>query len=411
MNQPVLTRTSNPSRLAPALLTALAIGVAGAMGAGGCSDGGDFKLTGGGNEGGSSSNNGGSGGGGGVFVDNGAELFTGLEQELVDNCALCHEPGGIGDAPFLAPPDRYASILAWPGIVVKNPEESLFLTYAISGSGHQGTQIDSVPGLEDKVREWLEAEAGAISDPVEEDVPHIDPVTPILGFNAIYLTPLDEELTGVAITFTAEQLTETSLKLSDIEVHTTSQTGIHIVHPVFAVYPKGKPGEADPVDSFATLDERYAETVSAPLGVGLLILTNWEKDAKLGIGFEVAEPYTVGGGEGGAGAGGGGTEGGCNALTEFDASAKPQFQMRCAGCHGGADPQATGAMDMSDLANNSGAACGQIKNRINTANPAQSQIFITTDPQGNAAHPFKFGGNAAQFNTFRDQVSIWVEAE
>lgn len=379
-------------------------------GVGGCSDEGDFTLTGGGNEGGSASTNNGAGGGGGAFVDNGAELFAGIEQELVDNCKLCHEPGGIGDAPFLAPPDRYASVLAWPGIVVKNVDESLFLTYAITGSGHQGTQIDSIPGLEDKVREWLEAESDAISDPIEEDVPHIDPITPILGFNAIYLTPLDDALTGVAITFTAEELTATSLKLSDIQVHTTSQTGIHIVHPVFAVYPKGKAGDADPVDSFATLDEKYGETVSAPLGVGLLILTNWEKDAKIGIGFEVAEPYSEGGGEGGGG-GGGGTAGGCGAQTEFDASAKPQFQNRCFSCHGGGNPNATAAVDMSDLQTDSAAACAQIKNRVNPADPPQSQIFITTDPQGNAAHNFKFGGDAGQFNTFRDQVSIWIEAE
>ena len=66
---------------------------------------------------------------------------------------------------------------------------------------------------------------------------------------------------------------------------------------------------------------------------------------------------------------------------------------------------------MSALGTDSSTACSQIKNRINTTDPPSSQIFVTTDPQGNAAHPFKFGGDAGQFGTFRDQVSIWINAE
>ena len=41
---------------------------------------------------------------------------------------------------------------------------------------------------------------------------------------------------------------------------------------------------------FAGLDERYDENTSGSLGVGTLILTNWETNAKLGIGFEVLRP-------------------------------------------------------------------------------------------------------------------------
>ena len=48
---------------------------------------------------------------------------------------------------------------------------------------------------------------------------------------------------------------------------------------------------------------------------------------------------------------------------------------------------------------------------VNPDNPAQSQIFITTDPNGNASHPFKFGGNVNAFNAFRSAVSIWIQAE
>ncbi len=394
-----------PLVLAGATLAAAALASA-------CSDSDPFQLGDGDNGGGTSSAGGAGGGtGGAAFVDNGETLFAGIEDDLVTACAGCHEPGGLGDAPFLATPDRYASILAWPGIVVPNPDDSLFTTYAVTGGGHSGTNIDSVAGLQDRVRAWLEAEAAAISKPIDGDTPHLDPITPILGFNAIYLTPLDSKLEGVAITFTAEELTDHSLQLNDIEVHTTSATGLHVVHPVFAVYPKGKDGDADPVDSFAGLDARYDVSSSSALGVGMVILTNWEPEAKLGLGFEVAEAYSSSTGEGGGGQGGGGATGGCNDVGEFDASAKTQFQNRCFSCHGGNNGQATAAVDMSDLQTNSGAACSQIKNRVNTANPAQSQIFITTDPNGNAAHPFKFGGDANQFNAFKTAVTTWINAE
>jgi hypothetical protein len=395
-----------------ALVIAVAAGLAASLGLSsvGCDGGGTPTLTG---SGGGSSSSGGGNGQGGAFVDNGKELFSGIEQDLVDNCGTCHVPGGIADAPFLAEPDRYESILAWPGIVVANPDDSLFNTYAITGGGHSGTNLDSAPNdLQARVQEWLTAEAAAISAPPDTTKPHIDPVTPILGFNALYLTPLSTDLEGIAITFTAEELTPTSLKLSDITVHTTSAMGVHLVHPVFAVYPKGKDVDPDPVDSFADLDHKFPESSAELLGVGTLILTNWESEAKLGVAFEIAEPYnSMTGAGGGGGAGGGSTGGACSAQAEFDASAKPQFQNKCVGCHGGSNGSATAAVDMSQLGSNSSAACGQILNRVDPTDPPSSQIFVTTDPNGNAAHPFKFAGSTTDFNNFKNQVSTWIQAE
>jgi hypothetical protein len=66
---------------------------------------------------------------------------------------------------------------------------------------------------------------------------------------------------------------------------------------------------------------------------------------------------------------------------------------------------------MSGLQTDPAKACAQIKNRVSPADPPSSQIFITTDPGGNAAHPFKFGGNADTFNNFRNSVSTWIAAE
>ena len=370
----------------------------------GCTEDPPFTLGTGGTGGGSAD-----GGAGGAFIDNGAELFGALEAELVANCGECHEPGGIADTPFLAGPDRYESILSWPGIVVPTAEDSLLVTYSVDGNGHTGTNIDAVEGdFQDRVREWLAAEAANISNPID-DGQSIDPITPILGLNVIYLSPLDNALEGVAIAFTAEELTENSLKLANIQVFTTAATGVHLVHPVFAVYPKGEDGSADPVDSFGDLDQRFDENTADPMGVGIVILTNWQAEAKLGLGFELAEPHSAMMGTGGGG--GGVVAGGCTAVGEFDDNVAPTLQARCVGCHGGNDAGATGAVDMSDLQTNSALTCAQVKNRVNLGTPANSQLFVTTDPDGNASHPFKFGGDASMWNDFKDDVTVWINAE
>ena len=90
---------------------------------------------------------GGNGGEGGAFVDNGKLLFEALEPDLTAACASCHEPNGLGDAPFLALPDRYSSVLSWPGVVTADPQQSLFLTYSVAGAGHTGTNLDGDPSL------------------------------------------------------------------------------------------------------------------------------------------------------------------------------------------------------------------------------------------------------------------------
>jgi hypothetical protein len=400
----------NHVRLTPSSFVAIvaACGAAVAASATGCGNEPPPLVAGGGNGEGAGTSSG-DGGSGGVFVDNGKELWADIEAEMVTACGSCHDAGGIGDAPFLAGPDRYKSVLSWPGVVTVDPAESIFVTYAVTGGGHSGTNFDTIPGdLFDRVKAWLAAESTAIGTTPPDDSPHVDPFTPIIGFNAVYLTPIDPALSGVAITFTAEELTASSLKLSQLTVHTTSMTGVHIAHPVFAVYPKGGTAEIDPVDSFAGLDTYFPESTSEALGTGTLILTNWQAEAKLGLGFETCAAWTEGGGDGG---GGGGATGACNALDEFVNNAVPQLQARCENCHGGNNGQATAALDMSDLGSNNAAACGQVKNRINTTTPAQSQVFITTDPNGNAGHPYKFGGDDNLFNDFRNDLTIWIQAE
>jgi hypothetical protein len=374
-----------------------------ATGGAACSDAPPSQLAGGAGPTGA-----GAGGAGGAFVDSGKELWADLEPDLFEACGACHDAGGIGDAPFLAGPDRYASVLSWPGVVVSDPAKSLFATYPISGGDHTGINLDTEPELFERVKVWLAAEAGSIPE-TPEGTPFIEPFTPILGFNAIYLNEVDDKLVGVALTFNAEELTENVLELSGIEVHTTAKIGVHIVHPVFGVYPKGGEAESDPVDSFSGFDHKFPESTSEALGPGTLLLTNWQAGAKIGIGFELCDPYTEGGGEGGAG--GGGSSGGCNAVAEFTANAVPRLTANCQSCHGGGDPQANAALDMSQLGSDDAAACAQVKNRVSPTNPASSQVFVNTNPDGNAAHPFKFLGSTAQWQAFMADMTIWIEAE
>lgn len=342
--------------------------------------------------------------------NHGRELFEALQDELSAACGLCHDAGGIADTPFLAGPDVYQSVTSWPGIIVKDPAKSSFMTHAVTGGGHSGTNLDS-EALKDtllpKVQAWLEEEARGIVDGGEELGPMIDPIAPILGFNAVYLDSLGPEYKGMALTFNADELTDTLLSLSDLQLHTTSQMGVHVVHPLFVVYPKGVDPDPDPTDSFSNVDQYVDVGLSDVLGPGILILTNWTVGAKLSVAFERIEPYSSQLGTGGSGPGGGG----CIDVASFTANAQGPLQNNCFTCHGGANGGATAAVDMSDLQADPAAACAQVKNRVSPTNPPASQIYVTTDPNGNAAHPYKFNGNAGAFNTFRDSTSIWVSAE
>lgn len=356
----------------------------------------------------SSSSSGGQGG-----ENLGRTLFAGMQAELMTSCGnTCHDIAGLADTPFLAGPDRYQSFVSWPGIVAATPDQSILLTHSVMGTSHPGTNLDSpslVNTLFPKVKAWLAEEAKVFVEPPPQQGPHIEPFAPIIGFNAVYLQPLGPEFSGMAVTFSADFLTATTLELTDIQVHPTSKAGVHMVHPLFVMYPVNALPKPDEVDSFSNVDQTFDIGKSGQLGPGTVLLLNWEKDARLSLAFEKIEvvlPPDMDAGDGGMD-----PTGGCKDLASFDANAKGPLQNRCFGCHGGNNGQATAAVDMSALGSDTAKACAQVLNRVNPADPASSQIFITTDPGGNASHPYKFGGNAGTFGTFRDNLSIWIAAE
>jgi mono/diheme cytochrome c family protein len=352
------------------------------------------------------------GGGGGDALNHGKELFTALESDLYKACGSCHDAGGIADTPFLAGPDVYATMVSWPGIVVQDAKESKLLTYPVAGPQHPYKKFDSAEyatTLLPAVEAWLTEEGKNIVTSTMEDAgKHIDPFAPIIGFNAVYLDALGPEYTGMALTFNAQLLDVHVLELDLLEVHPTAALGVHLVHPLFSVLPVGKSGDPDPVDSLSNVDQSFDSGKAGALGPGTLILTNWRAGAKLAVAFEKIEPFSTLVADGGTD---GGIEGGCKDVASFSANAAGLLKQNCQGCHGGANAQAKGAVDMTALTSDPAAACSQIKNRVSPASAGSSQLFITTDPAGNAAHPFKFGGDSGKFDAFKQSVSQWISAE
>ena len=73
---------------------------------------------------------GGAGAGGGAPTGaTGKDVFLALQADILGECGACHKLGGVADAPFLALPDVYSSIAAWPGIITLTPTSSILLTH------------------------------------------------------------------------------------------------------------------------------------------------------------------------------------------------------------------------------------------------------------------------------------------
>lgn len=358
---------------------------------------------------GSSGSSSSSGTSGGTSLNPGRDLFAAMEADLMKSCGMCHDVAGLADTPFLAGPDRYQSFVSWPAIVTSVPDQSILLTYSIVGGGHSGLNLDS-PALKDtllpKVKAWLAEEAKTATEAPPPIGPYMVPFVPIIGFNSKYLRALGKEFEGMAITFYADYLTDTTLELTDIQIHPTTKAGVHVVHPLFTMYPVGADPIPEPGDSFSNVDQTYAIGKGGQLGPGTFVFPNWQKDARLSIAFEKIEVILPMVEEAGPG-----PTGGCKDTQAFIDNARVPLQQRCLGCHGGGNGQATAALDMSELAADAAKACAQVLNRVNPGDPPSSQIFVTTNPNGNAAHPYKFGGNADTFNTFRSNLSTWIALE
>jgi hypothetical protein len=410
----VATRFDTKTRWGLCLVSMGALGLAAAMSAGACVPQ-PTSLEGVGGNSGASGAGGAASGNGGAVPDQGKQLFAALEPTMYAACGpMCHEAGGIADAPFLAGPNYYQSITSWPGIVTSDPTQSKLESIPLSTNPtHPYKHLDTPPldtTLHPQIKAWLAAEAAGIDTKGEADAgsTFIQPFVPIMGFNAVYLTPIGVQFTGMAVTFNAD-LVAGALELTNIQVQPTSMAGVHVVHPLFAVNPVGKPADPDPVDSFSNVDQEFPAGQPGTLSPGTLVLTNWVTDAKLSLAFSKLEIVPPGSAD--AGVEGGTTGNGCKSVTSFTSDAQQPLKGNCVPCHGGANASAQGAIDMSKIDSDPAAACAQVKNRVSPANAAASQIFVTTDPAGNAAHPYKFGGSSSKFAAFKTSLTMWIQAE
>lgn len=353
------------------------------------------------------------GAGGGAPVGPSAyDLFLKVEPQLKSTCFICHKENGSADAPFLAgstPEERYASITAWPGIVTKTPAESILITHPDQPT-HGGGEAPPLPvEIKPDVIVWLQAESANAPDAVMDLGPAVKPFKPIGGgaFNTVYLGSLGPDFEFASISFNAKAIggttdNPTMLWLTNITVHTVADKPLHIVHPLFTVYPAGAPADPDPVDSFSNIDQVFKIDTDPTLGTGEVVLTNWKKGSYLGLAFETIEVY---GANSGSGAG-------CKNIVEFQTNVVPQMQTCMSKCHGGTDPQAKGTMNLSELnAMPPAAACVEVRARIKPGKPAESQIVIVTDPTQIVVHKYKFDGDFSKYNAFKAAVEPWILSE
>ena len=316
----------------------------------------------------------------------GRQLFEALLPQLDSTCGgSCHAQGAGGAPLWLGPPDAYTSAVKFPGVIVSNPGTSIVLTKG----RHEGPALTDP--LVNQVTQWLTVEAAAL--PVTS-LPATPPFTVASGANDIDCSK--GGVPGTHITFSAA-ISGNLLTLSNVSIVAPATTGVHVVYPIFAILPASGP-EIDDA-SFSNEDQTVAAGQTAPLGPGLLILTQWSTGAQMKIEFTTLAPATVADG---------GLTGGCKAVSSFTTNAVPAIQANtCLNCHntGGSG---NSAMDLSGLAANppnDATACAQALAQANPASPAQSNIILA--PTGKLVnHPFT---SASQ--SFVTMMETWIAAE
>jgi hypothetical protein len=243
-------------------------------------------------------------------------------------------------------------------------------------------------------------------------------------YNRVDLTKLG--LPGATIAFIAAPI-----GASDLYVHNlfaqASIDGTYIEHPLFVSHPPaGAMAVPDGLDRFFSvkMNLEMAMTPAAcppfdktcdQIGGGTAAFIGFVPTNPITIHFKAIEKFRSGDGSG-SGGGGGGGDMGCKKLTEFKTNAQTQLRTNCASCHAGtANPQAVASMKIDGIASTDDAmilaACNQVRSRINFQTTDQSGFYIAPNPAQMTNHPFKFGGNQANFNTFKAAVDVWVQAE
>lgn len=392
--------SATPSFLLAVAATATLVAASAACGSG-ATDSllGDDPL---GTSGGNGGNGGdwGNGGGGPVYnADGGAQapvrakLFQALLPDLEKKCGgACHTDGtNANNYKWLAKPDPYASIKAYPGIVGDDIYSSKLLNRP--DNHPTGTLIDvGNETLLAAVTTWLSAEAVALK---QAPLPSTD-ATDVTG-GSIDLAKAG--VPGAKITFTTSALA-TSLRFANVVVVAPSTTGIHLVAPSFVMVPTTGPEVVD--TTFSTVDISVPAGGTATIGA-LFYFFNWTTGSKVRVQFQKIEQATI--------AGDAGAASGCKDVATFQNSAAPTLISTCVSCHGGGNGNATASLDLSKLsgAPDYAAACTQAHFKINLADKTQSNLLLAPLNGSGLNHPVKpFANTGANGYT---SLLTWINKE
>ena len=335
---------------------------------------------------------------GGTSGDGTAEkaLFELVQPDFMLHCANgCHDTATAAAAPkFLAGPDVYTSIKTHNGVVTADVYSSVILTKG----PHSGPAVSSLPDMQTKVINWLNAEAVLLTAAA---LPTTPAFTVTNGTNTVDLTPAATGITGVGLRFDAA-LVGTMLQLTNVTVTTSAGSDVHVLQPKF-VRVLGTPAADgskevdDPADSFSNADQTIAAGKEAVLSPGSVLFSaeSWRPfdmaNDKIRIEMTKLEAGKVSATA---------QQATCKDAAGFAANVLPQLKTTqaangtCASCHGG------GTAGMSLNSGDTATVCQQVLGKLDKDNLAQSLIFTKLAP--GASHG---GGQADDLATFRALIT------
>lgn len=209
-------------------------------------------------------------------------LYRKIQPQLESKCGgACHGTGVTLNAPkWLAGPDSYVSIKAYPGMVTDDVYASKLINRP---SGHPAaTLVD--PGNEAVLADatkWLEAEALVI---ISTPLPSSPAVNTSAG--SVDLSSIGPMLVGAKLTFTST-LVSGAMKFNDIRVLAPPAADLRIVAPILIMVPgDGTQPVLDPALS--------AVDVTIPAGKTKLLPSpffffGWKIGSKIKISFKKIE--------------------------------------------------------------------------------------------------------------------------
>ena len=312
-------------------------------------------------------------------------LFEKAQPDLLAKCANgCHDTGATAGAPkFLAGPDVYASIKAQNGVVTPDVYSSVLLTKG----PHQGPAVSSLPEMQTKLIDWLNAEAAVLSTAA---LPSTDPFTVTAGTNTVDLTKAATGVTGVSVRFDAE-IIGGMLQLTNITVKTGAGTDVHILQPKFVRVKADGSEVEDPADSFSNGDQTIAASSEAVLAPGSVFFSSptWRPfdlaTDKLKIEVTKLEPGKQSTTQ---------AQATCKDAAGFAANVLPglrasQANGTCVSCHG------NGLGGMTLASNDAATVCQQVLQKLDKTDITKSPI-IAKVTGGNHS-----GGQVNNANAFR----------